>query len=56
MAVATYTKIFLKTTKKKKRLDIRHCYCSKCGKKLKFVKRSENPLTCWQCMMLNVDY
>jgi hypothetical protein len=30
--------------------------CSICGKKLKNFKRrttSENPLSCWQCMILN---
>jgi hypothetical protein len=25
------------------------------SKKLKFVKTSENPLTCWHCMIVNVD-
>jgi ribosomal protein L37AE/L43A len=56
VAIATYTKIFMKKiTKKEKQLDMRHFCCSKCGKKPKFVKRSENPLTCWQCMILNAD-
>jgi hypothetical protein len=41
-------------TTKKKQLYMKHC-CGKCGKKLKFNKRSENPLTCWQCMILNED-
>ena len=53
MAVATYTKLFLMTPKKKQ-LDIKH-RCSICGKKLDFSRTNENPLTCWQCMIVNVD-
>ena len=30
--------------------------CSICSKKLKFARTTtENPLTCWQCMIVNVD-
>jgi hypothetical protein len=43
--------------KKKQQLDIGGSYCSICGKKLKkFIRRTtENPLSCWQCMILNAD-
>lgn len=56
MAVVTLTKILLGTTKKKQ-LDIRRC-CSICGKKLKFtssITTSQFPLSCWQCMIINMD-
>src|SRR5918999_2360428 len=48
-------KIHLNTTKKQ-RPTLSCCYCSICGKKLKFFSRtSENPLTCWMCMIVNAD-
>lgn len=56
MAVVTYRKILWRATKKKQ-LDIRHC-CSICGKKLKFtssITTSQFPLSCWQCMIINMD-
>jgi hypothetical protein len=61
MAAAANSKIFSKMKEKNKlQLDIgrgggSYC-CSICGKKLKkFTRRraSENPLSCWQCMILN---
>jgi hypothetical protein len=56
VVVATYTKILLKTIKKKQ-LEIRPC-CSICGKKIKFtisITTSQFPLSCWQCMIINTD-
>jgi hypothetical protein len=56
MAAATDSKILLRI--KKQQLDVgRGFYCSICGKKLKkFIRRTtENPLSCWQCMILNAD-
>jgi uncharacterized protein (DUF983 family) len=52
VGVATYRKIFLKTARKSKQLDIRQC-CSICGKKLKFHRTTDNPLACWECMTIN---
>lgn len=59
MAAAAKIKI-LSRIKEKQQLDIggEGSYCSICGKKLKkFTRRrtSENPLSCWQCMILNAD-
>jgi hypothetical protein len=45
--------LLLKTTVNQL-LDSTSC-CSICGKKLKFSRTSENPLACWQCMVVNVD-
>ena len=54
MVATSNRKIFLRTTKKQ--LEMRHCCCSRCGKKPKeFVRTSENPLICLQCMVVNVD-
>jgi hypothetical protein len=64
MATAANTTIFSRMKKKKQQLDIGGSYCSICGKKLKkFIRRrrrrsrarttSENPLACWQCMILD---
>jgi hypothetical protein len=47
---ATDSKLLLKT---KKQLSI-IARCSICGKKLKFARTSQNSLTCWQCMIVNV--
>ena len=46
----------LEEDNKKKRLDMRHCCCSMCDKSLekKFKRTSENPLACWECMIVNV--
>ncbi len=59
MAAAANSKIFSRIKRKQQQqLDIVGSYCcSICGKKLKkFTRRrttSENPLSCWQCMILN---
>jgi hypothetical protein len=55
MIAATNSKILL--GKKKQQLDIKgRFYCTICGKKLKLAKRiSQNPLSCWQHMILNAD-
>jgi hypothetical protein len=53
MAAATTSKILLRI---KKQRNIGRC--SICGKKLKkFTRRrtGQNPLSCWQCMILNAD-
>jgi ribosomal protein L37AE/L43A len=42
-----------KILSKKKQRHMGHC--SMCGKKLKFARTSENPLSCWQCMIVNAD-
>jgi hypothetical protein len=49
------TLLGIKEEEKKKKHASSGCYCSICGKKLKKFKRrtSENPLSCWQCMILN---
>ncbi len=52
MAVATFTKIFLKRVNKKQ-VDTRRQDCSICGKKLKFNRTTDNPLACWECMIIN---
>jgi hypothetical protein len=54
MAATSNSKILLKIREEKKQRQINHC-CSICGKKLKKFKRgaSENPLSCWWCMILN---
>jgi hypothetical protein len=42
----------------KQRSTMSHdCYCSICGKRLKFSSpgRSEYPLSCWKCMIVNAD-
>jgi hypothetical protein len=52
VGVATYTKIFLKTARKSKQLDIRQ-RCSICGKKLNFHRTTDNLLACWECMTIN---
>jgi transcription elongation factor Elf1 len=54
-AAATNSKILLKIKEKEQKQKINR-RCSICGKKLMSVKRrtSQNPLTCWQCMMLDV--
>jgi exosome complex RNA-binding protein Csl4 len=50
---AADSKLLLKT---KKQLGIVGGRCSICGKKLKsFDRMSENPMTCWQCMIVNAD-
>jgi hypothetical protein len=49
MATATDSKILLTT--KNQQLDAKRCCI--CGKKLRLIKTTENPLTCWQCMILN---
>ena len=54
MTIATYTKIFLKTARKSKQLDIRQC-CSIGGKKLTFHRTTDNPLACWECMAIIND-
>ena len=53
MATPTDRKLFLKTTTKKQH-NI-NCYCSTCGIKLDFDRISEYPLTCWNCMIVNMD-
>ena len=52
MAVATYTEIFLKRVKKKQ-VDTRRQSCSICGKEVKFHRTTDDPLACWQCMIVN---
>jgi hypothetical protein len=52
MAATSNSKILLRIKQKINR-------CSICGKKLKNFKRrttSENPLSCWQCMILNANF
>jgi hypothetical protein len=41
--------------KEKKKQHIVGCCCSICGKKLKFARTSKYALTCWQCMIVNMD-
>jgi hypothetical protein len=54
MAAAANSKILLK--KNKEQRSTTSCrYCSICGKKLKFARTSENPLACWQCMIVTAD-
>jgi hypothetical protein len=53
MAAAANRKILLTIRKYKQQTQINRC--SKCGIKLDFDKISEYPLTCWQCVILNVD-
>ena len=70
MAAATNSKIFLaiveEKKKKKKQKQYKqtmnrhryYCCCSICGKKLKkFIgsRTSQYPLSCWQCMILNMN-
>src|SRR5215213_4606015 len=43
----------LKNYNKQQNITCRYCYI--CGKKLKFAGTNENPLSCWQCMIVNVD-
>src|SRR5215204_5139793 len=47
--------VVLLLTTKKKQFDRRHECCSICGKKLKFDRVSDDPLTCWNCMIVNAD-
>ncbi len=49
MAATTDSKILLRRTrrKKQKQRSTLSCCCSICSKKLKFAKRTENPLSCW---------
>ena len=52
MATKTDSTIFL-TIKKQNKQWRPINRCSICGKDLKkFVKRTENPLTCWTCMVV----
>jgi hypothetical protein len=53
MVAAANSKILLRV--KKRQMDLKRNYCSIYGKKLKIPTRrtSENPLSCWQCMILN---
>jgi hypothetical protein len=58
MAAATNSKIFLAIVEEKKQQHKQiNRRCSLCGKKLKNLKRrttsQNNPLSCWQCMILN---
>jgi hypothetical protein len=54
MAAATDSTIFLNTINNiplnQQRQKINHC--SICGKNLKFDRISDNPLTCWNCMVV----
>jgi hypothetical protein len=53
MAAATDSTIFLTINNKplnQQRQKINHC--SICGKNLKFDRISDNPLTCWNCMVV----
>ena len=53
MAAAANSKIFLTIKRPPQSVT---CYCSIYGKKLeKFVKRTENPLACWACLIVGVD-
>ncbi|MGH9927402.1 MAG: hypothetical protein ACRD5B_18700 [Nitrososphaeraceae archaeon] len=52
VAAAKNNKILLKKNKEKQQDTDR---CSICGKKLRFARTSENPLSCWQCMIINAD-
>jgi hypothetical protein len=55
-AAAANSKILLlKKNNEKQRHIVVGCYCSICGKKLKFARTTENPLSCWQCMIINAD-
>jgi hypothetical protein len=56
MAAATDSKIRLKQNNKHGSIGGGgSCYCSICGKKLKFDKISDNSLTCWYCMIINAS-
>jgi hypothetical protein len=52
MVAAAGRKALLKNNNQQ---DITRRYCNICGKRLKFAGTSENPLSCWQCMIVNVD-
>ena len=51
-AAAANNNILLST--KKQLPTLLHC-CSICGKKLKFARRSEYLLTCWNCRIVNAN-
>ena len=57
MAEATNRKILLNNKNREKQWHtiLGRCCCSLCGNKLRFSGISEYPLTCWQCMILDVD-
>jgi len=53
MVATTDSKIFLTIRKYKQQTQINRC--GVCGIKLDFDRISDYPLTCWNCMILNVD-
>jgi predicted secreted protein len=58
IASAANSKILLKRNNNEKQRQhiVVVGYCSICGKKLKkFGRTTQNPLTCWQCMIVNLD-
>ncbi|MDQ3853190.1 MAG: hypothetical protein M3299_10190 [Thermoproteota archaeon] len=51
MMATANSKILLKKNKEQRHI----VRCSICGKKLKLAGTSENPLSCWQCLIVNAD-
>ncbi len=49
------SKILLRTTRNQ-RSTLSRCYCGTCGMMLKFARRTNQySLSCWKCMIANVD-